>query len=165
MHKRASSAAPLSPAARPAVASSAFSWSDLPPGSTVVVDTAPFIYVLQGHAEFAPRFVGLFEAEADGALQIALSTITLAEVLTGPLKAGQDALARRYEKAMSQFEVVAVSPAVAVQAARMRARYALKLPDALQLATALEVGAAALVTHDRDFSLVEGLTIVYGADV
>ena len=36
------------------------------------------------------------------------------------------------------------------------------LPDAVQLACALEIGAAAMVTHDRDFDGVEGLTILQG---
>jgi predicted nucleic acid-binding protein len=36
--------------------------------------------------------------------------------------------------------------------------------DALQAATALEVGAQALVTHDRDFSRYKGLTVLYGHD-
>jgi predicted nucleic acid-binding protein len=45
----------------------------------------------------------------------------------------------------------------------MRATYGLELPDAIQLATALEIGANALVTHDRDFSKVRGLQVLTGA--
>jgi predicted nucleic acid-binding protein len=104
----------------------------------------------------------LFEVAAKGDLTIALSTITLAEVLTGPFKAGQTALAKRYEKALSQYKVIAVSAAIAALAAQLRARYRLKLPDAIQLASALDIGAAALVTHDRDFSQVSGMPILTG---
>jgi predicted nucleic acid-binding protein len=32
--------------------------------------------------------------------------------------------------------------------------------DAIQLASALDIGAAALVTHDRDFSHVTGIDIL-----
>ncbi|MFN0182494.1 MAG: type II toxin-antitoxin system VapC family toxin [Aquabacterium sp.] len=137
-------------------------WAGLPQGALVVVDTAPVIYLLEDHPRFLPLFIGLFEAEAAGDLQIAISTITVAEVLAGPLRAGQDALARRYEKALGRYVVVAVDSAIAVSAARLRARYALKLPDAIQLATALEMGAAALVTHDRDFAKVQGLAVLRG---
>ncbi len=137
-------------------------WAGLAQGATVVVDTAPFIYVLESHPQWADQFVGLFEAAAKGNLTIALSTITLAEVLTGPFKAGQTALAKRYEKALSQYEVISVSPAIAALAAQLRARYRLKLPDAIQLASALDIGAAALVTHDRDFSQVSGMVILTG---
>ncbi len=129
----------------------------------MLVDTAPWIYLLQDHPEFAPRFEGLFAAAEDGRLELALSTITLAEVLTGPYKAGEVALAKRYEKALNSYSIMPISAAVACQAAQLRAQYGLKLPDAAQLATALDMGAAALVTHDRDFSAVRGLPILYGS--
>lgn len=137
-------------------------WSGLPQGATVMVDTAPFIYVLESHPQFAAQFVGLFEAAATGDLTLALSTITLAEVLTGPFKAGQTALAKRYEKALSQYKVIPVSTPIAVLSAQLRVQYRLKLPDAIQLATSLDIGAAAFVTHDRDFSQVTGVEILTG---
>ena len=137
-------------------------WGKLPAGATVAVDTAPFIYVLEGNAKFADQFAGLFAAADAGDLRIALSTITLAEVLTGPFKAGKTALAKRYEKALSQYVLVPVSPAIATLAAQLRADYRLRLPDAIQLATALDIGASAFVTHDRDFSQVTGIDILTG---
>jgi predicted nucleic acid-binding protein len=137
-------------------------WGGLPPGATVVVDTAPFIYILENHAQFAPLFIGLFEAAAALDLHIALSTVTLAEVLTGPYKSGHTALAKRYEQALSAYTLVSVSPAIATLAAQLRAQYRLRLPDAIQLATAVDVGAAAFVTHDRDFSQVIGLSVLTG---
>lgn len=138
-------------------------WDIVPDGATVLVDTAPWIYLLQDHPDFAPRFEGLFAAADEGRIELALSTITLAEVLTGPYKAGEVALAKRYERALNNYQVMPFSAAVAIQAAQLRAQYGLKLPDAAQLATALDMGAAALVTHDRDFSSVQGLPILYGA--
>jgi predicted nucleic acid-binding protein len=137
-------------------------WGDLALGATVVVDSAPLIYLLDEHPQFAAQFVGLFEAAEAGDLQIAISSITVAEVLTGPYKAGQALLAKRYEAALLQLTVVPVSASIAVLAAQLRSRYRLKLPDALQLATALDVGASALVTHDRDFAGVEGMPILTG---
>jgi predicted nucleic acid-binding protein len=58
--------------------------------------------------------------------------------------------------------LIPVSPSIATLAAQLRAQYRLKLPDALQLATALDIGAAAFVTHDRDFSQVTGISILTG---
>jgi predicted nucleic acid-binding protein len=138
-------------------------WGGLSEGATVLVDTAPWIYLLEDHAEFAPRFLGLFEAAERGQIQLALSTVTMAKVLTGPYKAGQTALAKRYETALSAYQVVPLSAAVASLAAQLRVQYRLKLPDAVQLASALQIGAAALVTHDRDFSAVQGLPVLMGA--
>ena len=141
---------------------SASIWGGLSEGATVLVDTAPWIYLLEDHAEFAPRFLGLFEAAERGQIQLALSTVTLAEVLTGPFKAGQTALAKRYETALGAYQLVPLSTAVASLAAQLRVQYRLKLPDAVQLASALQIGAVALVTHDRDFSAVQGLPVLMG---
>lgn len=137
-------------------------WGGLAEGSTILVDTAPWIYLLEDHPHFAPRFLGLFEAVQRGHLQLAITPITVAEVLTGPFKAEQTALAKRYESALSACRLVVLSVQVASLAAQFRVQYGLKLPDALQLAAALDIGAAALVTHDRDFSRVQGMPILTG---
>jgi len=57
-------------------------------------------------------------------------------------------------------QIVPMTAPIASLAARLRVRYRLRLPDAIQLATALDIGAAALVTHDRDFSAVQGLPVL-----
>ncbi len=140
-------------------------WGSLSDGVTVLVDTAPWIYVLEDHPVFAPRFTGLFEAAEQGRLQLALTTVTVAEVLAGPFKAKQTALAKRYEKALNHYQVVPLTAQVAALAAQLRVQYRLKFPDAVQLASALDLGAAALVTHDRDFSRVQGLPVLMGGAV
>lgn len=137
-------------------------WGGLRGGDLVVVDSAPLIYLLDDHPNFAPMFEGLFELHAQNVIQIAISTIAMAEVLAGPFKHGQDVLAKRYEKALAGFDVVPVSQEIAVTAARIRASTGLRLPDALQAATALEIGAIALVTHDRDFSRLADLRVLLG---
>ena len=139
-------------------------WGGLSPGALVLVDTAPWIYLLEDHPQFAPLFLGLFEAAERGQIQLALTTITLAEVLTGPLKHKQTALAKRYEIALNKYQVLPLSATIASLAAQLRIQYRLKLPDAVQLASALDTGAAALVTHDRDFSKVKGLPVLQGGE-
>lgn len=135
-------------------------WGGLSDGATVLVDTAPWIYILEDHPVWASQFVGLFEAAERGRLQLALTTVTLAEVLAGPFKAKQTALAKRYEKALGRYHVVPLSAQVAVMAAQLRVQYRLELPDAVQLASALDIGAAALITHDRDFSKVQDFPVL-----
>ena len=137
-------------------------WGGIVQGSKVVVDSAPLIYILDNHPLFSLQFEGLFDAQERGDISIALSTITLTEVLAGPYKAGAITLAKRYEQALLNFDMVPVTPTIAVLAAQLRAQYRLKAPDAIQLATALEIGASALVTHDRDFSSVTGIRVILG---
>lgn len=132
----------------------------LPAGSLVLIDSAPLIYVLEGRQPFAARFVPLLQRHDAGEIRLAVSTITIAEVLAGPLKVGAEALATRYRAAMESLLVVSVDADIAESAARLRAAQALTLPDAIQLASALAIGAHALVTHDRDFRKVRGLRIL-----
>lgn len=132
----------------------------LPAGALVLVDSAPIIYVLEGHAELAARFAPLFERHARGEIALAVTTVTIAEVLTGPLAAGEEALARRYRVALESWQVIDFDSDIAELAARLRATYRLNLPDAIQLASALSIHADALVTHDRDFKRVRGMRIL-----
>jgi predicted nucleic acid-binding protein len=135
-------------------------FSDLPRDALVLVDSAPIIYVLEDHPKLAPRFMPLFEAHAAGRLRFAITTITIAEVLTGPMKAGDEALARRYRAILESWRPVALDVDIAESAARLRASLRLSLADAVQAASALAINAAALVTHDRDFSRVRSLRVV-----
>lgn len=129
-------------------------------GALVLVDSAPIIYTLEGHARFAARFAPLFQRHADGEILLAVTTVTLAEVLTGPLKAGEEALAKRYRAVLEAWQVVDFTSDIAESAARLRGKYGLKLPDAIQVASALSINAEALVTHDRDFANVRGLRVL-----
>lgn len=136
---------------------------DLPDGAVVAVDSAPIVHYLEDHPRFAPRFVALFEAADEGRISIAISTITLAEVLSGPLARANELLAARYREAMTahpRWTVHPVDAAIAEDAARLRARYRLRLPDALQIATALRARADRFVTHDRRLKKVRELDII-----
>jgi predicted nucleic acid-binding protein len=135
-------------------------FADLPEEALLLLDSAPIIYVLEGHPKFGPRFEPLFAAHANGRLRFAVTTITLAEVLVGPLQAGNEALARRYRAVLESWQPVELSLDIAEGAARLRASLRLELADAVQAASALAINAAALVTRDRDFSRVQSLRII-----
>ena len=126
---------------------------DLPARGRIMVDSAPIIYFLENHAELASRYAPIFERAESDDREIVISTVTLAEVLTGPLRAGHENLAEKYRSALlaTAGQFVELSPAIAVRAARIRVRSRLRLPDAVQMATALETACTAFVTHDRDF--------------
>ena len=135
-------------------------FEDLPHEALLLLDTAPIIYVLERNPRFGPRFAPLFEAHATGRLRFAVTTITIAEILTGPLQAADEALARRYRAILDSWQTVALDVGIAESAARLRATLNLKLADAVQAASALAINAAALVTHDRDFSRLRSLRVI-----
>jgi len=134
--------------------------SALPHRGLVLVDAAPIICVLEAHPKLAPRFQPLFDLHAAGDIQFAVTTTTIAEVLSGPLAAGEEALAKRYRAVMESWQVINLTADLAESAARFRAALKLKLPDAIQVASAIAVNADALVTHDRDFSRVKALMVL-----
>jgi|SRR5450755_119709 predicted nucleic acid-binding protein len=134
--------------------------ADLPDQALVLVDSAPIIYFLEDHRTFGKRFKPVFDAHAAGHLRFAVTTITVAEVLTGPLQADDEALARRFRAILESWRVVDFDVSIAESATRLRASLRLKLADAVQAASALAVNAFALLTHDRDFSRVRSLRVI-----
>lgn len=136
--------------------------AQVPDGAAVLVDTNPIIYVLEGSAR-AARFRSLFEDIDAGRIQGVITPVTLAEIVSGPLKAGNEALAERYRRTLSQspsWTVRDIDADIAMLAARLRLRHKLKLPDAIQLAVAIHESCYALVTHDRDFASVTELAVL-----
>jgi predicted nucleic acid-binding protein len=134
----------------------------VPDGATLLIDTNPIIYLLEGNHLGAP-FRALFEAVDNGRIRALVTPITIAEVVSGPLKARKEALAERYRRTLEQgpgWSTRDIDADIAVLAARLRLRHGLKLPDAIQLAVALEEGCFAIVTHDRDFSAVKDVLIL-----
>jgi predicted nucleic acid-binding protein len=129
-------------------------------GSLLLVDTAPIVYLLEGHPRLAARFRPIFERHARAELALAVTTVTIAEVLAGPIAVADEALVRRYRNTLESWQVVDLSADIAESAARLRIALRLKLPDAIQAASALAIGAEALVTHDRDFARLSGLRVL-----
>jgi len=131
-----------------------------PDGALLLVDSAPLIYYIEEHPKWEPRFRPVFDAHEAGRFRLAVTTIAIAEVLTGPLRSGDEALARRYRSTLESWQRIDLDLDIAEGAARLRASLRLKLPDAIQAASALKIGAAALVTHDRDFSRLKALRVI-----
>jgi predicted nucleic acid-binding protein len=132
----------------------------LPENPLLLVDSAPIIYELENHPKFAPIFKPVFEAHDKGLVRFAVTTITLAEVLAGPLGNGDQVLAERYKATLKSWFVVDLDADIAESAARLRSALKLKLADAIQAASALALGADAMVTHDRDFSALKDLKVL-----
>ena len=111
----------------------------VPDGATVLVDSNPIIYFLEGSA-LADRFEQLFADVDAGRIHAVVTPITLAEVVSGPLRAGDDALVERYRQTItagSGWTLRDIDGDIAVQE-----------------------GCHALITHDRDFRAVADVLIL-----
>lgn len=145
------------------MAVSAPALSRIPQGALITLDTAPIIYFLQDHPIFAPLVAPIFEAADRGELGIVISAVTLAEVLTGPLQAKNEVLAARYRETLTcspGWELWPVDEEVAATAARFRAEYKLRTPDAIQIATAIASRSHAFVTNDKRLRKVRGILVL-----
>ena len=136
----------------------------IPDGAAVLVDTNPLIYLLEG-SPLAAAFEPVFADIDSGRIQAVTTPVTLAEIVAGPLRVGNEALAARYQRLLTSspgWSLCPIDAEIAVLAARLRLRHRLKLPDAIQLASAVHEGCYAIVTHDRDFGRPKDLVILGG---
>jgi predicted nucleic acid-binding protein len=136
----------------------------IPDGAAVLIDTNPLIYLLEG-SRLARAFEPVFADVDSGRIQAVTTPVTLAEVVAGPLKAGNEALAARYRRLLTAspgWSLCPIDAEIAVLAARLRLRHRLKLPDAIQLAAAIHEGCFAVLTHDRDFGRPPDVVILGG---
>ena len=144
----------------------------LPKGAaSVMIDTCCFIYHLQADAypAQAPPVADLLLQIERGRLAGFTSPITVAEIMTKPRQLGLDTVAYAYKLILLNFPNLSIPPidtAVADKASSLRARFGLRLPDALQIAVGLVHGASAFVTFDRDLRRVAPLipVVVPGED-
>jgi len=129
------------------------------------VDTAPFIYLWERH----PRYYQLSEAlfrylTLEGAEGVT-SVITLIEACVYPRRQGRLDLVEAYERALlhsRQVRLIPVDAVLAHRATELRAQYNLLVPDAIQVAAALENSATLFVTNDRRLREVQAIqTLVF----
>jgi predicted nucleic acid-binding protein len=92
---------------------------------------------------------------------LAISALTYAEILVGPLRAGGRAVAV-LERFAAQVRIVVLSPDIVRLAAELRAARGLKLPDAVILATGLRLGADVILTADARWKGIEKVAVVDG---
>ena len=100
-------------------------WVDELQGEVVGLDTAPIIYLIEEHPVYLEPMRYFFEAMERGSFRALTSTITLLEVLVRPLRENNVSLAEEYRDILLNafnLKTMAVSEAVAEQAARLRAQ-------------------------------------------
>lgn len=132
-------------------------------GRKVYFDTNVFIYVLNGTPGLSTPCVQLLDACAKGAIQGITGDLTLAELLVQPLRQNNAAAVAAVRELLIDDGAISLLPhdrAAFERAAAVRAHHGLKMPDALQLATALQAGAACLVSNDRRFPAVDEMECV-----
>lgn len=128
----------------------------------IALDTNILIYHLEDNPAYSGFTTRLFDRIEAGRLQAIVSVLALHEILTGVHKAGYGEQAPRYRTLLMTFPNLAIVPfdaEIAPVSADLRARYALRTPDAIHVATAIVAGAEAFVTNDETFRRVKEIRI------
>ena len=137
-------------------------------GRRIALDTVAFIYFIEEHPDYLPLLRPLFEEADHGRREIVTSALTLLEVLVVPYRAGNLALAERYEALLTRsrgIRVVDIDRPQLRSTAQLRATYRVPTPDAIQLAAALSHRCQTLVTNDRKMPRIPGLEVVQLRDL
>lgn len=132
------------------------------------VDTSPFIYLVERFPRYIDVVRAVFKEVDGGSVQAYTSVITLTETLTVPIRDGDTKIEALYRSRLlfsRNLTSLAVVPAIADYAASLRARYRLRTPDALQIATALHARCDAFLTNDRGLSRVTELPVLLVDDL
>jgi predicted nucleic acid-binding protein len=131
----------------------------------VGLDSSILIYHLEDIEPYSDLTEHIFIAVAEGSLSAAISTISVTELLVQPFIVGQEDRIEAFEQFLFSFpNAVLVPPSyfIAKEAARLRAKYMIRTPDALLVATALHGKAEAFLTNDTRLRSIKGenITIV-----
>jgi predicted nucleic acid-binding protein len=118
------------------------------------IDTNVLIYLLDNHPHYVELSATIMRAIETGQVLGVTSMLTLAEVLTQPARMGNHQVLQDYELYLTNFPNLTLQPvdaAVAREAVRVRGAYKVKLPDAIQLATARLTNADGIISNDKDW--------------
>ena len=137
-------------------------------GTRVYLDTNIIIYALEGYETYAAPIKSLLQALTDGEIIAVTSELTVAEVLVKPKRDGNAKLEEAYRRFLlptASLRNSAVSREILEAAAGIRATSALKLPDAIHWATAINEHCDSFLTNDEGFKSVAGVRVVMLSDL
>lgn len=131
--------------------------------SAVYLDACTVIYLVEGAPPFqAAAAASVAPYQGDPDVVLLTSRLTRMECRVKPLRDGQAALLAVYESlfAARRMSLAELSPAVVERATDLRARYRVRTPDALHLATAIEARAIAFITGDATLTRCTELNVL-----
>ena len=139
-------------------------WVEALRGKVVCMDTTPLIFYMEDRPIYADMLEPVFQAATRGEVAIKTSMITWLEVLVLPVRNGDGELAKKYRNMLFHTEgltTLSISREIIEQAARLRAFHQnLRTPDAIQVATAIHVGAPFFLTNDVRLSSISELSVL-----
>jgi len=113
----------------------------------IYLDTCILIYLVQGHPDYRPEIERAIERQPRE--RLAISPLVHMECLVRPFQLSDVALEAGCRRVFASCVNLPMPPEAFEDAARLRATYSLKTPDALHLAVARRTRCSALWTNDN----------------
>jgi predicted nucleic acid-binding protein len=128
---------------------------------TVYLDANSVIYLVEPNPTWTPKVTARIAALRTAGHALAVSDLTRAECLVGPLLRNDAALLAQYQTffASPLIRVLPLTAAVCERAAQLRAMYRFKLPDALHLAAAIDHGCGHFLTNDAQLQRCQEINV------
>jgi predicted nucleic acid-binding protein len=134
----------------------------------IFIDTAPFIYLIEEHPEFAEKVKAYFIERFKSGDEFVTSVVTLSEFSVKPNRDQRLELIVQLQHFIEHtgIDVLSISLHHAELAAKLRGKYqSLKGMDAFQVAVALDEGCAKFLTNDKQLAKLDELEAVLIADL
>ncbi len=113
----------------------------------IYLDACLVIYLAEAHTRWGERVASAMTEASEA--RFGVSPLVKCECLVGPIKRGDPVLERVYTELFDRLASLAMPEPVYLQAARLRAHFGLRTPDALHLACAQYHGCDSLWTNDE----------------
>ena len=129
----------------------------------IFVDTELLIYYIEEHSDYIAYLNSIFDVPQKNGNNILTSVITLLEVLVLPYKNNDIVLAKKYQDILENSKDISLYPVttdISRYAAQLRAKYNLRTPDSIQIATAIISQADIFFTNDLSFKRVSEIEIL-----
>lgn len=125
------------------------------------IDSAPLVYYVEENPTYLARMDEIITLIEDTPIRTISSIILLPEVLTHPVRQGRNDLVRNYRQILvTTIHLFDVNRSIAERATDLRARYNLRTPDALHVATALISSCDAILTNDNGMKRVREIRVL-----
>ncbi len=136
----------------------------IPKGSRVLLDTVALIYFLEENERYSKSAEKIFSRIESGQLQGVIASLVFAELLVPLYRSGDPQAATGLSNRLRNFrnlEVIPLTTEISMGAARLRADYGLRTPDAIHAATAISTQSTGILTNDKRLKVLsqEGLSI------
>ena len=127
------------------------------------LDSNLLIYFIEAHPAYHRITERLFRSIEEGKITGVCSTLSLLEVLVQPYRSNNDELVNQFYGLLTTYPNllwIELTTEIADLGARFRAKYAIKTPDAILLATAAFAGATGFIGNDTQLKRVSELDIL-----